>query len=77
MNEQILANIERQLGYITGKVEGIEEQMRQNNGTVASLKKQVARHEVALGKVGIVFTGVVVAMDFVAKAAIGLFKDKN
>lgn len=77
MSMEVLYEIKEQLGYMTGKIEGIEKHLEEQNGTIIGVKKQLSRHEVALGKVGIVFTGAIVALDFAVKATIGFFKDKT
>lgn len=47
------------IGYIKGKVESIEGHLEKLNGTTESNVKKLARHDVVLGKIGMVFTGAI------------------
>ena len=64
------------IGYIKGKVEAIDDKVGKLNDKVAANCKKLQRHEVVLGKFGMVFAGII----FVASAGVNVvfnfIKDK-
>ncbi len=59
------------IGYIKGKVESIEGHLEKLNGTTENNTKKLAKHDVVLGKIGMVFT----AMIFVLTTAFNFVID--
>jgi len=73
-------NFDRQLvedvGYIKGKVESIEKQVKAQNGTIVDLKKRMTKHDVFFGKIGVIVTGFIFLMTAVFNIIIDFFKGK-
>lgn len=44
------------IGYIKGLVEGIDKKLTEQNGAIALLTKKVTKHDVILGKIGMVLS---------------------
>ena len=53
------AKLHEDIGYIKGIVEGIDKKVEKQNGAIVDLTKKVAKHDVVIGKVGVMITGVV------------------
>ena len=64
-----------EVGYIRGTVDAMDKKLAAQNGNIATLQGKVQRHEVILGKVGLVFSGIVFAVTLAFNAAIDFFKE--
>lgn len=64
-HEDILHKLLDEVGYIRGKVEGMENHMKVQNGTVATLASKVQGHDVLFGKIGAIVTGTTFILTFV------------
>ena len=59
MSEDLHIKFAEDIGEIKGLLQGVDKKLTDQNGDIAALKKATARHDVVLGKLGLVFTGVV------------------
>ena len=75
MNEHD-AKLHETVGYIKGIVEGIDKKVDTQNGSIAKLRKTVTRHEVILGKVGMVFTVAIFVITTAFNIAIAWVKNQ-
>ena len=74
MPDKILYEIKEDIGFIKGKVEAIDGKQTEQGDVIKSLKKSVHRHDIALGKIGAIFTGALVLGDIAVKAIFNFFK---
>ena len=69
MSEKSLHKLIEDVGYIRGKVDGMETHLKEQNGTVKDLVSRVSKHDVIFGKMGVAVTAFVfvftVSIDFV------------
>ena len=70
---KILFEINGKLGYLKGKVDGIEKHNTEQNGAIKDLTDASKRHDIALGKIGLIFGFVIVVFNAVVYKAIDLF----
>jgi len=75
MSDATIHKILEEVGYIRGTVDAMDSKLAAQNGSIAELKKTVGRHEVILGKVGLVFSSIVFAVTLAFNAAIDWFKE--
>ena len=70
MSDETMHRILEEVGYIRGTVDAMDSKLAAQNGSIAELKKTVGRHEVILGKVGLVFSGIIFAVTLAFNAVI-------
>ncbi len=51
--------IMRALGNVEGKMDGIIRRMDKQNGTIKEHESKLRKHDIALGKVGLIFSTVI------------------
>jgi len=64
------------IGYIKGVVSEIKEDVRRLNGDLGNVKKKQQKHEVILGKFGLIFAGVIFFVSTVVTIIFNFIKDK-
>lgn len=77
MNEKILLDIKDDVGYLKGKVEGIDNKLCNQKEVIKDLKKSVHRHDVVLGKVGLVFTAIIGVASLAGNVVVDLLFNKK
>lgn len=56
------AKLYEDIGYIKGKVDSMSDHLEKLNGTTEKNSKSIAKHDVIIGKVGLVITAVIFAL---------------
>ena len=64
------------VGELRGLLEGINDRLDKMNGTVASNSKMLQRHEVFIGKIGLVVASVGIAFSFIGTIAMNFINKK-
>ena len=74
MAEETLHKMLEELGYLRGKVDGIDAKVTVQNGALATLQTKIARHDVVLGKFGAGIAILVFALSFGIDFIVDLIK---
>ena len=64
------------VGELRGLLEGVNQRLDKINGTVAANAKTLQKHEIIIGKIGLVVTAVGVAFSFIGTIAMNWINKK-
>jgi len=73
--EQWQTKLINDVGFIKGKVESMETHLETLNGTTEKNSEKLAKHDVILGKVGMIITGAIFVLTTAFNLAIAWVKN--
>jgi len=64
------------IGYIKSEIKNIHVTLKEFNGDMKTIKKDVARHDIVFGKIGVVITVVIFAATTAVTFVVDIIRDK-